>query len=241
MATLAKLAADRYGDTTAARFLRDGAWHQLTYNELWERVRDLALGLVELGVGVGDRVAILANTRLEFTVADLAASTAGAIVVPVYPSNSPDECEWVVGDSGSKVVVCENAAQVAKIDRRRAATCRRWSTSSSSTATADGAQTIGRGRRARSRSRRRRARRASQPGGGRRRLPDHLHVGDDGPAQGRRADEPRIRRGSAHGCRGQPVRSRRPRLPVPTAGPRVRPARPGDGLRDRRADRLLGR
>jgi len=92
MPTLAKLAADRYGEATAARFLDDGAWRELTYNELWDRVRDLACGLVELGVGVGDRVAILANTRLEFTVADLAASTAGAVVVPVYPSNSPDEC-----------------------------------------------------------------------------------------------------------------------------------------------------
>ncbi len=49
-------------------------------------------------------------------IADLAASTVGAIVVPVYPSNSPDECEWVVGDSGSKVIICEDAGQVAKIE-----------------------------------------------------------------------------------------------------------------------------
>ena len=116
MATLAKLAADRFGDSTAARFLSDGAWTQMTYNELWERVRDLALGFVELGVGLGDRVAILSNTRIEFTVANLAACSAGAIVVPVYPSSSPEECEWVIGNSGSKVVVCEDANQVAKID-----------------------------------------------------------------------------------------------------------------------------
>jgi long-chain acyl-CoA synthetase len=115
MATLARLAAERYGDTTGARFERDGEWRELTYAELWERVRDVALGLIDLGVGVGDRVAILANTRVEFTVVDLAANTAGAIVVPVYPSSSPDECEWVVGDSGSIVIVCEDAAQVAKI------------------------------------------------------------------------------------------------------------------------------
>ena len=66
--------------------------------------------------GVGDRVAILSNTRVEFTVANLAACSAGAIVVPVYPSSSPEECEWVIGNSGSKVVVCEDADQVAKID-----------------------------------------------------------------------------------------------------------------------------
>jgi long-chain acyl-CoA synthetase len=119
MATLAGLAADRFGDATAARFQREGEWKQLTYNELWDRVGNLALGLVELGVGVGDRVAILATTRLEFTVADLAASTAGAIVVPVYPTSSADECEWVVGNSGSKVIVCEDASQVAKLEAVR--------------------------------------------------------------------------------------------------------------------------
>jgi long-chain acyl-CoA synthetase len=119
MATLAKLAAERFGDTTAVRFLRDGDWTQLTYAELWDRVRDLALGFVALGVGSGDRVAILANTRVEFTIVDLSASTVGAIVVPVYPSSSAGECEWVLGDSGSTVLVCEDAGQVAKVESVR--------------------------------------------------------------------------------------------------------------------------
>ena len=119
MAALTKNAAERYAGVAAARFRREDEWAELTYAELWEQVRSLALGLIDLGVEAGDRVAILCNTRVEFSVADLAASTVGAIVVPVYPSNSPDECEWVVGDSGSKVIVCENAAQVAKIDAVR--------------------------------------------------------------------------------------------------------------------------
>jgi long-chain acyl-CoA synthetase len=119
MATLARVAADRFEDVVAARFLRDGEWAELSYRELWQQVRDLALGLIGLGVAVGDRVGVLANTRVEFTVVDLAASTVGAIVVPVYPTNSPGECEWVVGDSGAKVIFCEDAAQVAKIDQVR--------------------------------------------------------------------------------------------------------------------------
>jgi long-chain acyl-CoA synthetase len=119
MATLAKLAAERYGDTMAVRWPADGGWRELTYVELWERVRDLAVGLAGLGVGVGDRVGILANTRVEFTIADFAASAAGAVVVPVYPSNSADECDWALGDSGSKVVFCEDAGQVAKIEQVR--------------------------------------------------------------------------------------------------------------------------
>ena len=120
MASLARNGAAAYGDSVAAMFLRDGGWQSLTYDELWQRVREVALGLVSLGVERGDRVAVLANTRVEFAVADLAISTAGAIVVPVYPSNSADECEWVVGNSQSRVVVCEDAAQVAKIDSVRA-------------------------------------------------------------------------------------------------------------------------
>ena len=120
MAALTRNAAERFGEGIAARFLRDGQWVDLTYAGLWQQVRDVALGLVALGVEVGDRVSILANTRVEFTVVDLAASTTGAIVVPVYPSNSADECEWVVGDSGAKVIICEDAGQVAKIDEVRA-------------------------------------------------------------------------------------------------------------------------
>ena len=116
MATLAKSAADKYGGDTAARFLRGGEWQSLTFAELWSQVSELARGLIDLGIGAGERVSILANTRVEFTIADLAVNAAGGVAVPVYPSNSADECEWVVGNSGSRVVVCENAGQVAKIN-----------------------------------------------------------------------------------------------------------------------------
>ncbi|MGH9271936.1 MAG: AMP-dependent synthetase/ligase, partial [Ilumatobacteraceae bacterium] len=119
MAALAKGAADRYGDRVAARYKQGDDWDEITYADLWRRVQHIALGLVDLGVAVGDRVCILANTRLEFTIADLAASTAGAIVVPVYPTNSADECEWVVGNSGATLIFCENESQVAKIDEVR--------------------------------------------------------------------------------------------------------------------------
>ncbi|MDQ3544281.1 MAG: AMP-binding protein, partial [Actinomycetota bacterium] len=119
MATLAKSAADKYGDDIAAKFLRDGEWQSLTFADLGSQVSELARGLIDLGVGAGERVSILANTRVEFTIADLAVNAAGGVAVPVYPSNSPDECEWVVGNSGSRVVVCENAGQVTKINAVR--------------------------------------------------------------------------------------------------------------------------
>jgi long-chain acyl-CoA synthetase len=121
MAELTKVAADRYGDAKAAQFLRDGEWTSLTFSDLWSRVADLAVGLIGLGVAPGDRVGVLSNTRIEFTLVDLAASSAGAVVVPVYPTNSASECEWVLGDSGATVVVCETPEHVARIESVRGA------------------------------------------------------------------------------------------------------------------------
>ncbi|WP_116997919.1 AMP-dependent synthetase/ligase [Desertimonas flava] len=121
MAALAAVSAVRYGSRTAASYQREGEWQTVSYDELWRRVGDVALGLVDLGIGVGDRVAILAETRFEFMLADLAISAAGAIVVPVYSSNSADECEWVLSDSGAVAIVCETPAQLTKIESVRGA------------------------------------------------------------------------------------------------------------------------
>ena len=95
---------------------RDGAgWRDVSYAEVGDVVTAIALGLIELGVSAGERVAILAATRPEWTYADCAISMAGGVVVPVYPTNSPQECEWVLGDSDAVAVICENAAQVEKV------------------------------------------------------------------------------------------------------------------------------
>src|SRR5262249_13395741 len=61
------------------------------------------------------RVALLANTRPEWTSSSLAISRAGGVVVPIYPTNSPEECEWVAGDSEARIVICEDRAQADKI------------------------------------------------------------------------------------------------------------------------------
>ena len=62
---------------------------------------------------------ILAETRLEWTLASLGISAAGAVVVPVYPTNSPKECKWVAGNSGARAIFCENEGQRAKIEEVR--------------------------------------------------------------------------------------------------------------------------
>ena len=119
LAELAGATADQFGDQVAARYQREGEWRELTFEQARTRAEELALGLVAIGIAPGDRVAILSNTRVEWTLASLAASAAGAVVVPVYPTNAASECGWVLGDSGTRLVVCEDAEQVAKIQQVR--------------------------------------------------------------------------------------------------------------------------
>ncbi len=116
IADLIPRAAERYGDRAAVRYKRDGAWQDVTYAELDEIVSEVALGLIDLGIEPGERVCILANTRPEWSYADLAITSAGAIVVPIYQTNSPEECHWVALRLASAcAIVCEDATQLAKI------------------------------------------------------------------------------------------------------------------------------
>jgi long-chain acyl-CoA synthetase len=119
VAGLPSSAAERYGELVAARHKVDGEWRELTYAEVVQAIDEIALGLAELGIEPGDRVALLSDTRVEWTLASYGISAAGGAVVPVYPTNSPQECKWVLGDSGARAVVCENELQLAKIDRVR--------------------------------------------------------------------------------------------------------------------------
>jgi long-chain acyl-CoA synthetase len=94
-------------------------WAPVSYSELGHAVRDIAGGLAALGIERGDHVAILAGTRPEWTLADLGALCAGATVVPIYQTNSPEECQYILAHAAVRAVFCEDAAQVAKIDQVR--------------------------------------------------------------------------------------------------------------------------
>lgn len=108
---LALAAADRHsGDA-----MRAPGRAAISYADFGRAIAEIAGGLASLGVEPGDHVAILSGTIPEWTLADFGAFCAGAVVVPVYHTNSPEECEYVLAHSTSKAVLLENAEQAAKI------------------------------------------------------------------------------------------------------------------------------
>jgi long-chain acyl-CoA synthetase len=110
------LGASQQHEGAALKFKRDGDWTEISYGELGEHVKANAMGLLALGIEPGDRVSILGETSAEWTLADLAALCIGAVVAPIYHTNSPDECRHVLKDSEAKLVFCENAEQLGKIE-----------------------------------------------------------------------------------------------------------------------------
>ncbi len=115
IADLVAHSAAAHAEHVAVRYKRDGAWHDVTYAQLADVVQEIGLGLIDLGIEPGERVCILANTRPEWSYVDMAATSAGAVVVPIYQTNSPEECLWVISDSGACAIVCEDDEQLAKI------------------------------------------------------------------------------------------------------------------------------
>jgi long-chain acyl-CoA synthetase len=117
VADLLPIAAREHGGRRAVMYKPDGAssWAEKSYTEVGEIVMGLSLGLMDLGIEKGDKVSILANTRPEWTYFDFAALTAGATVVPIYQTNSPDECQYVLENSDAKAVIVEDAEQLAKV------------------------------------------------------------------------------------------------------------------------------
>ncbi len=114
LATLVLDAATRYR-SAAMRSPQGDRWESTSYPQLGADVRAIAKGLIGLGVEPGDRVAILSNTRAEWTLADFGAICAGAVVVPVYQTNSPEECQYVLEHAGAAVLFCEDEGQLQKL------------------------------------------------------------------------------------------------------------------------------
>src|SRR5918992_5129564 len=115
IADLLPKAAENYGQKPAQRFRSGDDWVEVTYQELGDIVREVALGLVDLGIQPGDKVSILAHTRAEWSQACFGILTAGGILVTIYQTNSPAECQYVLEHSDSKGILVEDGEQLQKI------------------------------------------------------------------------------------------------------------------------------
>ena len=98
----------------------ESAWTSRTYRQMWDWVTGLSLGLRDLGIADGEAVAIVARTRPEWTVADLASLALGAVTCPIYPQSEPGQAAFVINNVRARTVFVENAQQAAKIESIRA-------------------------------------------------------------------------------------------------------------------------
>jgi long-chain acyl-CoA synthetase len=107
------------GTRDAFLFPVEHEWARYTWAQAGELVRAIACGLRSLDVGLEDRCALLAATRIDWILADLGIMCAGGATTTLYPSNTADECAYILNDSEACVAFVENEVQQAKLQRRR--------------------------------------------------------------------------------------------------------------------------
>ncbi len=89
-------------------YKKDGQWIPISSDEMLARIRRIAAGLYSIGVRHGDRVALLSESRVEWTLTDAGCQFAGAIDVPIYPTLMPPQVRYIIEDSGARVLVLNN-------------------------------------------------------------------------------------------------------------------------------------
>lgn len=112
-ATLGAMFFDRvrkYGEHPALRYKKDGVWHDISWNEFGRRVETVACALLALGINPGDRVAILSENRPEWAITDLAIISVQGIVVPIYHTLKAKQIEFILQDSGARVLFVSKPA-----------------------------------------------------------------------------------------------------------------------------------
>ncbi|GHH89480.1 AMP-dependent synthetase/ligase [Streptomyces capillispiralis] len=102
-----------------SRKTADGRWHDVTAGRFAAEVMAVAKGLIAEGLMPGDRIAVMARTRYEWTLLDFAAWAAGLVTVPVYPTSSVYQARWILHDSGAVALVTETAGQAAALGPER--------------------------------------------------------------------------------------------------------------------------
>jgi long-chain acyl-CoA synthetase len=94
---------------------QDGRWIDVTWSEARDQVSKISKGLMAMGVNKGDRVSILSQTRLEWSLCDFGITSCGGVTVGIYPSNLPADCAYVIDHSDSEVIFVEDSGQLEKV------------------------------------------------------------------------------------------------------------------------------
>jgi len=97
-------------------YKRDGAWQALSAVEILSRARRIALGLYSLGLRKGDRVALLSESCVEWVLADQGCILMGAITVPIYPTLSPDQVEYIVNDCAARAIFVSSSEKLSELE-----------------------------------------------------------------------------------------------------------------------------
>ena len=111
--------AENWPGTVGLKRKVNGTWSPVTWSQFAGEVRDLAAGFIAAGIRPGDRVGLMSRTRFEWTLLDYAILTAGGVAVPIYPTSSLEQVEWILGDSGAVAVVVETGNHAGKIAAAR--------------------------------------------------------------------------------------------------------------------------
>ncbi|HEV2904770.1 MAG TPA: AMP-binding protein, partial [Pyrinomonadaceae bacterium] len=97
-------------------YKRDGAWHSISAAEMLQRAKHIALGLNSLGIGKGERVALLSESCAEWVLTDQGCLFAGAITVPIYPTLTPTQAQYILKDSGARVLFVQSREKLAQME-----------------------------------------------------------------------------------------------------------------------------
>lgn len=113
--------ATEFSSRPAIKYRKQGTFVTLTYAAYYERVLMVSRGLGRMGVKPGDRIAILSENRAGWVIADMGILCAGAVTVPIYPTNTPEQIEYMVNHSGARIIFVSGKFQYTKLLKVREA------------------------------------------------------------------------------------------------------------------------
>jgi len=111
---IARLARERPDRKALIEMGPDGGWVSTSWGEYWQTVRDLAKGLVSLGMQSGDGVALVGNNRRDWVISQMGISAAAGVPAPIYVTNTVDQVVYIVNHCRAKIVICDNQEQLSK-------------------------------------------------------------------------------------------------------------------------------